>query len=155
MAFFDMPLDKLQAYKPDLTIPDDFDAFWAQTLREAREEPLNANFMPVKNGLKLVETYDVTFSGYSGQPVKAWLTLPRERTDALPCVVEYIGYGGGRGLPIDHLLFANAGYAHFLMDTRGQGSVLRHGDTPDIPDGANPSVPGIMTQGILSRETYY
>ena len=74
----------------------------------------------------------------------------------MPCIVEYIGYGGGRGLPIDWLLWSNAGYAHFVMDTRGQGSEWRTGDTPDPePDGANPHVPGFMTRGILHPETYY
>jgi cephalosporin-C deacetylase len=42
-----------------------------------------------------------------------------------------------------------------VMDTRGQGSFWRHGDTPDIPDGANPFTPGFMTQGILDPKTYY
>jgi cephalosporin-C deacetylase len=41
------------------------------------------------------------------------------------------------------------------MDTRGQGSAWRQGDTPDLPDGANPNYPGFMTQGILSPHTYY
>ena len=41
------------------------------------------------------------------------------------------------------------------MDTRGQGSAYRRGDTPDMPNGVNPSVPGFMTQGILDRRTYY
>ena len=42
------------------------------------------------------ETFDVTFNGFGGQPVKGWLILPSQRTGITPCVVEYIGYGGGR-----------------------------------------------------------
>jgi cephalosporin-C deacetylase len=88
--------------------------------------------------------------------VKGWLLLPRQRSGVVPCVVEYIGYGGGRGLPLDWLVWASAGYAHLIMDTRGQGSTWRAGDTPDIPsDGANPFHPGFMTQGVLSPKTYY
>jgi len=155
MAFFDMPLEQLRAYRPALAIPDDFDTFWADTLAAARANPLAVTFEAVDNHLTLVETLDVTFNGYGGQPIKAWLTLPLQRDEPLPCVVEYIGYGGGRGLPWDHLLWANAGYAHFLMDTRGQGSAWRQGDTADIPDGANPSLPGFMTQGVLDPATYY
>jgi cephalosporin-C deacetylase len=41
------------------------------------------------------------------------------------------------------------------MDTRGQGGAWLHGDTPDMPDGANPSAPGFMTQGILNPKSYY
>ena len=71
-------------------------------------------------------------------------------------VVEYIGYGGGRGLPIDWLLCASAGYAHFVMDTRGQGSAWSKGDTPDLEsDGGNPHFPGFMTRGVLDPKTYY
>lgn len=156
MAFFDMPLEQLQTYTPDVRQPDDFDVFWSRTLAETREHDLNPRFEPVDFGLKLVETYDVTFAGYAGQDVKGWLILPRQWDAPLPCVVEYIGYGGGRGFPFEWLLWSNAGYAHLVMDTRGQGSAWRHGDTPDLPvDGASPSVPGFMTQGILLPETYY
>ncbi|MBC8098605.1 MAG: acetylxylan esterase [Armatimonadetes bacterium] len=155
MAYLDLPLEDLFAYTPLVTEPADFDAFWAATLAEARQYPLKAVFTPVDNGLRLVETYDVTFSGYGGQRIKAWYTRPANFSGALPCVVEYLGYGGGRNLPHEWLLWATAGYAHLVMDTRGQGSVWSPGDTPDMPDGANPSFPGFMTQGILSPATYY
>ncbi len=156
MPLFDLPLEELQTYAPPRQEPPDFDAFWQQTLVEARRHPLDARFAAVDYGLKLLETFDVTFAGYGGQPVKGWLLLPRVRAGALPCVVEYIGYGGGRGFPFDWLLWATMGYAHFVMDTRGQGSRWRRGDTPDLPiDGDSPHVPGYMTQGVLDPKTYY
>lgn len=155
MPFFDMPLAELTAYKPDLHTPDDFDAFWEGTLTEARQFPLNPIFGRVEVGLKQVEVYDVTFNGFGGQPIKGWYLRPANVNHPLPCVVEYIGYGGGRGYPLDWLTYAVAGYAHLVMDTRGQGSTWRKGDTPDIPNGANPALPGFMTQGILSPTTYY
>lgn len=156
MAFFDLPLEQLREYRPAVAVPDDFDAFWQQTLAETRKYALNAVFEPVDYGLTLVEVFDVSFAGYGGQTVKGWLVLPRQRQGKLPGVVEYIGYGGGRGFGFEHLLWANMGYAYLLMDTRGQGSSWRHGDTPDVPvDGANPFIPGFMTQGILKPETYY
>ena len=70
----------------------------------------------------------------------------------LPCVVEYIGYGGGRGLAHERTLWAVAGYAHFVMDTRGQGSGWSVGETPD-PDAGLPAEAGFMTRGIGSAET--
>jgi len=80
----------------------------------------------------------------------------RSAGSPVPCLVEYIGYGGGRGLPHEWLLWSAAGYAHFVMDTRGQGSSWRSGDTPDRePDGSNPQYPGFMTRGILDPQTYY
>jgi cephalosporin-C deacetylase len=156
MPLFDMPLDQLRAYKPERDEQPDFDAFWQETLSLARRHALNPQFEPVDYGLKLVDVFDVTFSGYNGQRVKGWFLLPKTRSGPLPCVVEYIGYGGGRGFGFEHLLWANMGYAYFMMDTRGQGSASRKGDTPDIPaDGANPFFPGFMTQGILDPKTYY
>jgi len=156
MAIFDLPLDQLKTYLPTREEPADFDAFWQSTLEEARAFPLNAKFERVDYGLVAQETFDVTFAGFGGQPVKGWLILPTQRSGKLPCVIEYIGYGGGRGFAIDWLLWASAGYAHFVMDTRGQGSSWSSGDTPDLySKGGNPAVPGSMTQGILDPKHYY
>lgn len=153
---FDLPLEQLKTYLPQRIEPTDFDDFWTRTLTETRAYPLNANFTRVKTPLKLVEVYDVTFNGFGGHPIKGWFILPAAPSTSLPCIVEYIGYGGGRGLPHDWLTWANAGYAHFVMDTRGQGSTWRVGDTPDPElDPGNPQIPGFMTRGILKPDTYY
>jgi cephalosporin-C deacetylase len=155
-VYYDLPLDELKVYHPQREEPPDFDAFWAATLAQARGFPLKAQFEPVDYHLQTLETYDVTFSGYDGQPVKGWFLLPREHSKPLPCVVEYIGYGGGRGSPYNWLLWSSVGFTHLIMDTRGQGSVWLQGDTPDAqPDGTNPHFPGFMTQGILDPKTYY
>lgn len=156
MALFDKPLEELRDYRPERSEPADFDTFWARTLNDTRRYPLDPRFEPVEGLLKTVEVFDVTFSGYGGQRIKGWLLLPHQRDGRLPCVVEFIGYGGGRGLPLEWLDWSAAGFAHLVMDTRGQGSTWSKGDTPDIPDaGANPSVPGFMTQGVLHPDTYY
>lgn len=156
MAFYDLPLDQLKTYLPERVEPSDFDQFWRNTLAQARSHPLNAHFEPVDYGLQAQETFDVTFSGFDGQPIKAWFILPRQTKSPLPCVVEFIGYGGGRGFPLDWLLWSSLGYAHLVMDTRGQGSAWLQGDTPDLYNaGGNPSVSGFMTQGVLDPHHYY
>src|SRR6478672_11490734 len=156
VALIDMPLEQLQAYLPQRNEPADFDSFWQQTLAETRSTPLNPEFSPVDVGLRTVESYDVTFNGYGGQPIKGWLLLPKERSGPLPCVVQYLGYGGGRGFPLNHLVWSSAGFANFIMDTRGQGSAWSNGDTPDLePEGSNPQHPGFMTRGVLRPQTYY
>ena len=94
--------------------------------------------------------------GYGGQPVKGWFLLPRVRVEPLPCVVEYIGYPGGRSFPFAWLLWSSQGYAHLVMDNRGQGSGWRPAATPDIPAGPlAPHMGGFMTQGILDPATYF
>ena len=153
---FDLPLEQLREYRPQRDEPSDFDAFWSNTLAEARRHPLAAQFEPYDAGLATIESYDVTFAGYGGQPIRGWLQLPAARSGRLPCVVEYIGYGGGRGSPLDWLVWASAGYAHLIMDTRGQGSSWRPGDTPDqVEGGSDPAFPGYMTRGIGDPSTYY
>ncbi len=139
MPIYDLPLEQLKTYRPPREEPADFDAFWQATLDETRSHPLQASFTPVDYGLSAQETFDVTFNGFGGQAIKGWLILPRRRDDKLPCVVEYIGYGGGRAFPIDWLLWSSIGYAHFVMDIRGQGSGWSTGDTPDLyAGGGNP-----------------
>ncbi len=159
MAQFDLPLAELEALLPDRREPADFDAFWARTLGEARAHALDARFERVDVPFPLIDAFDVTYSGFAGQRVRAWLLLPNASAIArpLPAVVKYVGYGGGRGLVQDHLLWPAAGYAHLVMDTRGQGSAWSQGDTPDVePEGAGgPQHPGFVTRGILSPDTWY
>ena len=152
--FTDLPLDQLRTYESSVSEPADFDAFWERTLAESREHPLDVTVTPVETGLTTIDTFDVTFPGFRGQPIRAWLRLPAGAEGPLPAVVQYIGYGGGRGSAIDELHWASAGYAHLQMDTRGQGSSWGGGDTPD-PEGSGPASPGSMTRGIDSPETYY
>lgn len=157
MALFDMPLAQARDYRPDRDEPREFTAFWEATLKEARAYPLTPRFEPFSAGFTATEVYDVTFQGYGGQPVKAWLLLPRDGGSAkLPCLVEYVGYGGGRGHPFDHALWSSLGFAHLIMDTRGQGSSWRRGDTADAPEhGYAPHAPGFMTLGVESPHSYY
>src|SRR4051812_19520883 len=107
MAWIDLPLDQLRAYAPALEAPADLDAFWTETLAASRAHPIAATFQPVDSGLTTIETWDVTFAGFDGQPIRAWLHAPRLPADdrELPAVVEYLGYGGGRGLPHERTLY--------------------------------------------------
>lgn len=166
---YDMPLDELKRYLPDRDEPADFDSFWADTLADARSHPLQAAFEPYDAGLSTLDVFDVTFAGFGGQPIKGWFIATRDPAQSpflkdgrLPCVIEYIGYGGGRGRPIDWLVPASVGYAHLVMDVRGQGSNWRSGDTPDPEPTAGKQAlaeagwyPGFATRGILDPETYY
>ncbi len=153
--FVDLPEAELRAYRSAQTDPADFDAFWDATLAEARAAaPAGAVLEPVDAGLRTLDVYDVTFPGFAGQPIRAWLRVPRGASGPLPTVVQYQGYGGGRGLPTENLLYASAGFAHLHVDTRGQGSGWSVGATPDSGE-TGPQIPGVMTRGIDSRETYY
>ncbi len=155
MSHFDLPLEHLREYRPTVRVPHDFDEFWASTLKETRSFELDVTAELVENHLALVDTWDVTFSGFGGDRVRAWLHVPTGATGPLPTVVMYHGYSRGRGLPHQYLTYALAGYALFSMDTRGQGWTSP-GDTPD-PSAAfgTPGQPGLMVRGILDPRDYY
>src|SRR5687768_1729119 len=97
MALFALPLDRLREYRPQLREPPDFDGVWRGS--RAVGGRLLLDVQPVRTGLRLVDTWDVAFAGCGGAPIRAWYTRPAGVTAALPAVVEYLGYGRGRGLP--------------------------------------------------------
>lgn len=154
MPFPDLINPELSAYSSGVTMPDDFGDFWSRTIADARAAGDAVTLRPAATTLKAVEVFDVSFPGFGGHPIKGWLMLPRQRQGRLPLVVQFIGYGGGRGLPHEELHWAASGFAHFKMDTRGQGSVWSVGETAD-PVAGGPAYPGFMTRGILDRDAYY
>ena len=158
---YDLPLEELRRYAPPLDgiVAPDFDAFWARTLAEAEGLARPPEVTRFKTGLRAIESFDVAFSGFGGHRVRAWLNLPAGAEAPLPCVVRFLGYGGGRGRPEEHLFWPAASYAHAVMDVRGQGSGWgggrgSAGATGD-PGDRGPHFPGCLTRGIRSPETHY
>jgi cephalosporin-C deacetylase len=154
MPQYDLSLSELESYRSSATPPEDLAEFWDETLTSARAVAAAPRVLRADTGLRLVETFDVTFSGFGGDPVRAWLHRPVGVTAPLPVVVRYQGYGGGRGLPHSVGLWPLAGYACLEVDTRGQGSAYSPGDTTD-PHGSGPAHPGYLTRGILDPQHYY
>ena len=155
MPWFDLPLDQLRTYTSDVVVPGDFASFWSDTLSGSRAKARPPSLERIATGMTPVETYDVTFSGFDGQPVRAWLRQPAWIDGPFPAIVSYVGYSGGRGLP--HLVspWLLRGYATFTMDNRGQGTGNGAEGATDDPVGTGPSAPGFMTRGIHDPETYY
>ena len=156
MPLFDIAAEQLPHYRPEVSEPDDFDTFWDRTLAEARDHDLAMEVVPVDAHLRVVEAYDLTFSGFGGHRVKGWYLRPAGVAEPLPAVVEYLAYGGGRGFPHSRLLWAAAGYASVVVDTRGQGTSATngHGSTPD-PVGAGVTAPGTLTRGVEDPHDHY
>jgi cephalosporin-C deacetylase len=151
----DLPLSQLRERRADLHEPADFDAFWRDSIDESRAVGGEAQLVPVATPITELVVEDLTFPGFGGEPIRAWVTRPVRAEGPLPAVIEYLGYNGGRGVPGERLQWAAAGYVHVLMDTRGQGSGWGSGgDTPD-PHGSGPAVAGFMTRGILDPLDYY
>jgi cephalosporin-C deacetylase len=155
VAQFDMPLSDLERYSPEIDEPADFDEFWSTTLAEARTFDEAPKVERIDVGLTEVVVDDVTFPGFGGHPIKAWLTRPAHADGDLPVVVEYEGYGGGRGLPHEKIHWAAAGYAHLRMDSRGQASGHGAGGATPDPVGSGPAASGYMTRGVLDPQDHY
>lgn len=155
MPRYDLPLAELRAYRPEVVEPADFDDFWERTLAESRSLARPIELRRIDSPLQAVEVYDVTFSGFGGDAVGGWLLVPAGAEEPLPAVIEYVGYGGGRGLPHERLGWAASGYAYFVMDTRGQGSGWGTGGATADPHGSGPATPGYMTRGIEDPHDYY
>lgn len=155
MQWIDKPLEELQHYTGSATEPPDFDEFWQRTLREHPFDPASVVAERVRTPLTTVDVWDVTFGGFANDPIRAWLLTPAGASGPLPTIIQFNGYGGGRGLPVDHLEWASAGYAHLFMDTRGQGAGWGSGGDTLDPHGTGPAFNGVMTKGIDSADTYY
>jgi cephalosporin-C deacetylase len=157
MPWFDLPEDQLWDYRIGTAEPEGLDAWWAKRLDEAHAAaapPTVTRYGEAAYGP--VEVYDVEFSGARGDRIRAWFLRPAPaNAGPLPVAVTFIGYGGGRGVPYEHLAWPAVGVAAFVMDTRGQGGNWTVGATGDPGAGDGPEYPGVMTRGIARPETYY
>ncbi|MEU4981748.1 acetylxylan esterase [Streptomyces sp. NPDC021969] len=156
MPAFDLPPTELTHHRPAPDEPEDFDAFWRETLAGSPPGGPVVSAHPVDNGLRLARTWDVTFRGFGGDPVRAWFSTPAGTGDRpRPAVVEYAGYGRGRGLPHERLTWVAAGYAHLLMDNRGQGDQYGCGGATPDPHADAPGGPGPAVRGLLDPHDHH
>lgn len=155
MPWFDMPLERLREYRTSTQEPAGLDDWWASRAAQARALAGPLTRTPYRPGLYgPVDVDDVEFSGGAGDRIRAWYLRPRGKPDT-PVVVKFIGYGGGRGVPAEHVLLPALGYALLVMDTRGQGGRWTTGATPDGGTGTGPENSLVMTRGIARPEDYY
>lgn len=145
---------QLWDYRSSAAEPADFDTFWAQTLAGARETDISVELHETTSLLQTVRVFDLQFAGFGASTIHGWLIRPAHITGPLPTVVQYVGYNGGRGAPIENLLWSAAGYTHIVVDNRAQGGRHRVGATTD-PVGSGPNYPGFLTRGIENEHGYY
>jgi cephalosporin-C deacetylase len=155
MAQTDLTIDELWDYRPTVAEPPDFDQFWADQVTRARGRPIDVEVTPVVTPATYADVCDLSFAGHGGDRIRAWLLNPHEVRANAPIVVEYVGYGGGRGDPLEWATWSLAGYPHLIMDTRGQGGGWRVSDTPDPGDDGAPSSKGFLTRGVATPDTHY
>lgn len=147
----DLPLEQLRTYRHPRQAPAGLREFWDETLASSRANGGAVTAERLDHPMRTLTVHDVAFPGFDGDPIRGWWLLP---PDPQGVVIEFLGYGGGRGLPHERVLWATHGYAYLVVDTRGQGSIWNIGATPD-PHGAGPSAPGMLTRGVESPDTLY
>lgn len=156
--FTDMSETELENFRPQVRNPQDFEDFWVRTLDSARREtPAQLQMQPAESPIRTLEFWDVEFPGFNADPIKGWLAGTPGFTEGkyLPVVVEYLGYGVGRGIPGEKMFWPSAGYVHFIMDSRGQGGDCGTGGSTPDPHPAPPHAFGFFTQGVETPDTYY
>lgn len=156
MPWYDLPLEQLREYRTQTAEPAGLDNWWARRVADARA--LAGPLKLTRHDPDLyepLEVYDAEFSGAGGDRIRGWFLKPaagRGRTSP-PVVVQFIGYGGGRGAPSEHMMLPALGYCLLVMDSRGQGGRWTIGATGDAQAG--PENSQVMTRGITSPEDYY
>lgn len=127
----------------DVTRPEDFDAFWQQTLKLADAIPLNAMVerRPLRS-TESVDAYEVRYDSFDGVRVAAWYCVPRDANGPLPGVILPPGYIQD---PVLNREWAERGFAAFSPAPRGK---VRSRERFD------PGYPGLLTHNIVDPHTY-
>jgi len=147
---YDMSLDQLKSYKPELTRQSDFDEFWSLTKLELQKTELYWQLTPYQYPVKGVKVYRIIYRGFLNAPIDGWFAVP-EGPGKYPGIVVYHGYNWATdGCIHDTVNMALHGYAVLQMLVRGQ-----QGGSVDNVVTSHGNTAGWMTKGILSKEEYY
>ncbi|AST90858.1 MULTISPECIES: acetylxylan esterase [Sutcliffiella] len=142
-------IQQLQAYRPELTKMPDHDAFWSQTLQEAKERPLNEQLIEMDYPIKQITAYELTYHGFDETPIQAYYILPKKIEGKLPCLIFFHGYAGHKNSVSHYMKWLIQGYAVIAVDVRGQGK------TGDYSKYSSDEMGTWVTKGILIKEEYY
>jgi cephalosporin-C deacetylase len=135
MPLLDLSPDRLLTYTGRNPRPADFDAYWAEALRELDATDPQAEFIP-SHAVRApgVECYDLWFTGVGGARVYAKYLRPAPAKTAAtgpgPAVLAFHGYTMHSGDWLHRLSYAATGIAVAALDCRGQGGRSQDNGTP-------------------------
>ena len=123
--------------------PHDIDAFWDDVLTQTAAIPLDAEavFDPLRSTPQ-VDVFDVRYTSLDNVRIAGWYARPANHASPLPGLLIVPGYTME---PIIPKVWASKGYAAFSVSPRGK---LRSNQQ------FNPGYPGLLTHGIVDRNTY-
>ncbi len=142
-----MEIDK--NYRCRVIKPDDFHAFWDDVISDVN----NINLDPAveKDELRStdeIDVYQVFYNSLDNVRVSGWYAVPKGAVDEngttgkLPAIIALPGYQSDPPIPKD---WAEKGYACISVNPRGKVRSRSQFD---------PGYPGLLTYGIVDRNTY-
>ncbi len=140
---FDMPLPELYKYTGRNPRPDDFDAFWDQSLTELSAVDPQVELMPADFQCASAECFDLYFTGIGGARIHAKLLHPRQAVEPHPAVLMFHGYYGNAGDWVSKLAYTSQGFTVAALDCRGQG-----GSSQDIGGVNGWTLRGHIVRGL-------
>ena len=132
-----------EEYVSKVRKPSDFDDFWDGVLAQAAKVPLAPETVldPLRTS-EDVEVFQVFYDSLDNLRVAAWYAVPRVRSRRLPGLLFVPGYSSDPPIPTH---WARLGYATLSVAPRGKLRSNRQ---------FNPGYPGLLTYGIVDRNTY-
>jgi cephalosporin-C deacetylase len=138
-----MPREAADQYVSKVRRPDDIDRYWEDVLSETALIPLEpgVTYDPLRSSER-VDVYEVFFTSLDRVRIAGWYAVPREREGPLPGLLQVPGYNMEPPVPKN---WANKGYATLSVAPRGKLRSNRQ---------FNPGYPGLLTYGMVDRNTY-
>ncbi len=126
MPLLDLPLAQLLTYPGRNPRPADFDAYWAEALRELDATAPHPELRPAAIVTsRHIEAFDLWFTGVGGARIYAKYLRPRSTSGAPghkhPTVLQFHGYSGHTGEWLDKFGWPAEGFCFAAMECRGQG----------------------------------
>ena len=148
MPMLDMSVEKLRVYRGITPCPEDFDAFWDDSLKEMRAIDAQVTFEEAAFHSPGVRCCDLWYTGAHGARIHANFACPEKKDGKKhPGLLLFHGYTGAAPNFLSMLPYAYAGFFVAAMDVRGQG-----GKSQDPGISLNPSVYGHIVRGILEDD---
>ena len=138
-----MPRLAADKYETIVKKPGDIDAFWDDVLAETARIPLEPEVVhdPLRSS-EAIDVYEVFFTSLDRVRIAGWYALPKQRAGRLPGLLQVPGYNMEPPIP---KVWARKNYAAFSVAPRGKLRSNRQ---------FNPGYPGLLTYGMVDRNTY-
>ena len=138
-----MPRTPADQYISKVHKPDDIDRFWDDLLAETARISLNPEVVydPLRSTAH-IDVYEVFYTSLDHVRIAGWYAVPHQREGRLPGLLQVPGYNMEPPVPKN---WAARGYAAFSVAPRGKLRSNRQ---------FNPGYPGLLTYGMVDRNTY-